>query len=125
MPTPCVRKLHVDHGQVRRGGVGEEWYRFRRRPKFNRALLLEASSISKLAGLACSFLIPLALLCLLELMSLEEVAAMLGRPCCRGWLMVTPLALLCLLELVLSLAEVVAMMGRPSFTFTSEFLAHN
>ena len=93
--------------------MGEDWYRVRRRPKFNRALLLESSYISKLAELACSFLIPLAFLFLLELLSLEEVAAMLGRPRCRGWLMVTPLALLCLLELVLSLAE--ASLGGPHF----------
>ena len=93
--------------------MGEEWYRVKRRPKFNRALLLESSSISKLGELACSFLIPLALLRLLELLSLEEVAAMLWRPHCRVWLVVTPLALLCLLELVLSLAGLVAMLGGP------------
>jgi hypothetical protein len=97
---------------VRRGGVGEDWYRVRRRPKFIRALL---PSISKLSELACSFLIPLALLCLLELLSLEEVAAMLGRPRCRVWLMVTPLAPLCLLGLVMSLAEVMARLGGPRF----------
>jgi hypothetical protein len=77
--------------------------------------LLEISSISKLAELACPFLFPLTLLlCLLELLSLEEVAAMLGRPRCSCWLMVTPLALLCLVAL-LSVAEAVAMLRGAWF----------